>query len=89
MIKLTSFSDAGHGWLSCKIELINQLGLADKITRFSYINGKSVYLEEDCDAETLIVKLHELKMPFKIVAGKWQQYSRIRNFKPYQFRGEK
>lgn len=42
-------SDPGHGWVAVKKSLIKELGLVDKITRFSYINGQSVYLDEDQD----------------------------------------
>ena len=43
-------NDPGHGWLAVKIELLDQLGLIDRITTYSYIKGKTAYLEEDCDA---------------------------------------
>ena len=41
--------DAGHGWMSVKrVECIDH-GIIDKISHYSYQNGASVYLEEDCD----------------------------------------
>jgi len=57
MNKLKTFkfySDAGHGWLAVKRNLLTELGIADKITQFSYQKGSTVYLEEDCDASTFI-----------------------------------
>ncbi len=42
-------SDAGHGWLAVKKDLVRELGLISQISQFSYMQGLSVYLEEDCD----------------------------------------
>ncbi len=42
-------NDPGHGWLAVKIDLLDRLGLIDRISGFSYIKGKTAYLEEDCD----------------------------------------
>jgi hypothetical protein len=44
------YNDPGHGWLRVKIAELIGLAIADKISAFSYINGKYAYLEEDCDA---------------------------------------
>ena len=43
-------SDAGHGWLAVKLCLVRELGLIGQISQYSYIQGSSAYLEEDCDA---------------------------------------
>jgi len=44
-------ADAGHGWLKVLRNEIDDLGIADKISQYSYMNPKTdeVYLEEDCD----------------------------------------
>jgi hypothetical protein len=44
------FSDPAHGWLEVEIDELVRLGLVNKISHFSYINGEKAYLEEDCDA---------------------------------------
>jgi hypothetical protein len=44
-------SDAGHGWLAVKLTLLQELNIADKISKYSYLRGQSVYLEEDVDAK--------------------------------------
>jgi len=41
--------DPGHGWLEVPRYLVEQYGIADKISSCSYQDGKMVYLEEDCD----------------------------------------
>ena len=43
-------SDPGHGWLAVKLSEIKMLGIETDISEFSYIKGKTAYLEEDCDA---------------------------------------
>ncbi len=46
--------DPGHGWIEVPIAELTELGIADKITPYSYVgaNGTMVYLEEDLDAYT-------------------------------------
>lgn len=46
--------DAGHEWLAVKASELVNLGIASKITSFSYVKGGTVYLEGDCDAATFI-----------------------------------
>ena len=52
--KFHFYSDPGHGWLKVSTAELRELGIADKITPYSYINGDSAYLEEDCDCSTFI-----------------------------------
>lgn len=46
--------DPGHGWIEVPMELVDQLGLRNKISKYSYkskIDGiETAFLEEDCDA---------------------------------------
>lgn len=51
----TFISDPGHGWLRVKLDELRDLGIADKITQFSYRDGDDAWLEEDCDLSTFIV----------------------------------
>ena len=48
------YSDPGHGWGAVKRKLLTDLGIADKISTYSYQKGETVYLEEDCDLGVLI-----------------------------------
>jgi len=41
--------DPGHGWLEVSCAEIKALGIADKISSYSYLRGGKMYLEEDCD----------------------------------------
>ncbi len=49
-MKLRFYSDPGHGWLAVKRQTLIDLGIADKISGYSYQRGDTVYLEEDSDA---------------------------------------
>lgn len=44
------YSDPGHGWLKVSRKELEELGLVDTISTFSYQRKDAVYLEEDCDA---------------------------------------
>lgn len=44
------YRDAGHGWVAVKRNILDIIGIADKISMYSYQRGKMAYLEEDCDA---------------------------------------
>lgn len=55
MVKVYKYyQDAGHGWLAVKRSELVELGIANKITSYSYQRGKTVYLEEDCDMTTFV-----------------------------------
>ena len=47
------YNDAGHGWLAVPFAYLayalNEEEVA-KISSYSYMRGKTAYLEEDCDA---------------------------------------
>ena len=57
------YHDAGHGWLEVEHEALLALGIPDKISEYSYMNGSKVYLEEDADMGMF---LHALKDQYKI-----------------------
>lgn len=52
--KYTFFEDSGHGWLAVKKTELKALNISDKITGYSYMNGNTAYLEEDCDLSTFL-----------------------------------
>lgn len=55
--KIVYHTDPGHGWLEVNRNLLKEFGVEGKITPFSYQNGDTVYLEEDCDASTLVTAM--------------------------------
>lgn len=84
-LKLNSYSDPGHGWIKVKRSLLQSLGIADKITRYSFQRGQWVYLEEDCDASTFMdaCKAMGIEVSFSHKCGNRQ--SRIRQYDRYCF----
>ena len=47
--------DAGHGWLEVPEADVKELGIKGDISGFSYRQGDTLYLEEDCDASRFLV----------------------------------
>lgn len=77
------YSDPGHGWLAAPKRLIARLGIADKISSYSYQSATMVQLEEDCDAGILINALRDAGIPYQIREHSTNRYSRIRSFHHY------
>lgn len=42
-------ADPGHGWLEVECEELRHLGIATDVSPFSYREGSTAFLEEDCD----------------------------------------
>lgn len=87
MKRYNYFQDPGHGWVRVKMNELIELGIADKISSYSYVSasGKSVYLEEDLDLSTFlsaknIEKLSELPTLEKYT----NKLSYIRSLKNYE-----
>lgn len=67
-MQLTYLQDPGHGWIACPLPLAHDLGIADKVSRYSYLEGDTLWLEEDCDAGLLIDALRAAGTPYTLVA---------------------
>lgn len=48
------YMDPGHGWAKVPRKLLSDLGIADKISSYSYQRENDVYLEEARDMHTFI-----------------------------------
>lgn len=81
MLKLKSYSDYGHGWIAVKRKLLVELDILEKITPYSHESHsrETVYLEEDCDASTLVNALNARGQAFEIKETFHFKNSRIRN----------
>ena len=78
--------DPGHGWLCVKIAELEALGIADKITSYSYMRKQSAYLEEDTDYTTYLNALKERGIELETVDGKiFNKDHPIKRFQPYQY----
>lgn len=56
-MKVKFYTDPGHGWVAVKRNLLEDLGILNDITHYSYQRGQTVYLEEDCDLATFVTAL--------------------------------
>jgi len=77
------YTDPGHGWAKIPIKLLENLGIANKISSHSYYRGGFAYLEEDCDMSLLIKRLRYLKVEPKFKPQHTDNHSKIRNYKYY------
>lgn len=75
-------SDPGHGWLAVKLKELKDFDITDKVSSFSYVKGKSVYLEEDCDAGLYIEAMKEKGVIVK-TRESYREYTPIRNYESY------
>jgi|JFJP01.1.fsa_nt_gi hypothetical protein len=48
------YTDPGHGWMMTPVKLLEKYKVQDKISKYSYIDGDTAFLEEDCDATVLL-----------------------------------
>ena len=78
------YADPGHGWGAVKRKVLDQLGIADKITAFSYQKGQTVYLEEDCDLSTLVTALALKGETVQYKEKHTNKYSPIRSYNRYK-----
>jgi len=78
------YNDPGHAWMAVKRNELNQLGIADKISSYSYQKGQTVYLEEDMDAPTFLNALKNKNIPCLIKDIIVNGYSPIRYYEYYR-----
>jgi hypothetical protein len=76
-------SDPGHGWLAVKLSDLEMLGIKTKISSYSYVKGKTAYLEEDCDMSEFIKAAQARGIEVKIKQGAQRDRSPIRSFRSY------
>ncbi len=67
MENFTYYTDPGHGWAEVPRSLLYELGIADKITRFSYQRGEDVFLEEDCDLSLFARTMEKAGRSFNLI----------------------
>jgi hypothetical protein len=85
MKKFDFISDPGHGWLKVPHALLAELGIADKITSYSYSRDAFAYLEEDCDYSTFLAAMRAAGREFSIrERNSPHRPSRVRNYATYR-----
>ena len=84
-VKRKFHQDPGHGWLCVKRSELEDLGIANRITSFSYQRNQSVYLEEDLDYTTYHDALRARGIELEQVDGRvFNKPHPIRRFECYQ-----
>ena len=83
-ISIKVFGDPGHAWARFPKAKLVQLGIADKISTYSYMNGANAFLEEDCDLSVLVVALRDRGYEIKFNESHANKQSKIRNYSTYR-----
>jgi len=87
-MKYLFFSDPGHGWLKVPLRLLQTLGIAGKVTRYSHQRRDYAYLEEDCDAPLFIRAMEQRGVKVEFTERIADRSSRIRSYPPYSVGGQ-
>jgi hypothetical protein len=77
------YSDPGHAWGKVKRQVLNNLGIADKVSPYSYQLRDNVYLEEDCDLALLHDTLFKQDVRIKFVEKRTNRDSKIRSYERF------
>jgi len=83
-LKLNYFTDPGHGWVSVKLQTLIDLGIADRVSYYSYMRGSSAYLEEDCDLGLLYQACDSRGLKIDLIEKHTNKRSPIRSYATYK-----
>ena len=83
-ISIKIFGDPGHAWARVAKSKLVSLGIADKVSTYSYMNGSNAFLEEDCDLSVLVDALRERGYEIKFNKSHTNRQSKIRNYSTYK-----
>ena len=86
-LKLNYFTDPGHGWVSVKLQVLRDLGIADQVSTYSYMRGSSAYLEEDCDLGLLYKACDAIGIKIDLTEKHTNNRSPIRSYAVYRAGG--
>lgn len=78
------YEDPGHAWLAAPLKLIVALGIEKQISNYSYVDGPTVYLEEDCDAPRLLDALSSVGLDVGVYSNSENGDSFIRELDHYE-----
>jgi hypothetical protein len=86
-LKLTVYTDPGHGWVAVPLSLVEELGIKDIITPYSYFDKRNdmCYLEEDCDAGVFVKVAKEKGFTFNFRESHNDWESFVRKLPSYPF----
>jgi hypothetical protein len=84
-LSLNFYCDPGHGWVKVPIKTLVKLGIAHKISRYSYQRELYAYLEEDCDLSTLYAAADKTGIKISLKEYHTNKTSKIRSYDNYSF----
>jgi len=78
------YNDPGHAWGKVKRKVLDNLGIAELVSPYSYQYKDNVYLEEDCDLALVCQHLLlNTNLQIKFVEKHTNRESRIRSYERY------
>jgi hypothetical protein len=83
-MEIKFFADPAHGWGEVPMSMIKELGIADKISHYSYMKGEMAYLEEDCDLSLFINALEAKGVPYEFAEFSTNYDSPVRRYQSYK-----
>jgi hypothetical protein len=84
-LTLNFYTDPGHGWAKVNKKVLNDLGIAEQISAYSYQRGDYAYLEEDCDLARLMAAAQAAGITLKLREQcSRERSSKIRSYRPYR-----
>jgi hypothetical protein len=78
--KFDFYADPGHGWLKVGIGTLSKAGIVPDISSFSYVKGRNVFLEEDCDATRFVSAMEKLGVRVEVKYHSTDKRSKIRSY---------
>ena len=79
------YEDPGHAWVAVPMDHLIALGVADKITDYSYLLAGTAYLEEDCDLGVFVLAYKEKFGKLPHFKQKYQENCHIRHYPNYDY----
>ena len=81
---VTVYSDPSHAWAKIKKSVLTNLGIADKVSSYSYQRGDYAFLEEDYDLSLLMQAFEKHGTSLRFIEKHTDKDSRIRNYERYR-----
>lgn len=79
----TYHQDPGHGWVEASMAELRALGIAGRISPWSYRDGETAFLEEDDDASLFLDTMRARGTPAELTVLH-HEYSPVSNYRPYR-----
>jgi|TARA_R110001583_G_scaffold117785_3_gene268898 hypothetical protein len=79
----TFYTDPGHGWIQVDVDTLIDLGIHTRISGYSYINGTTAYLEEDCDAAVFMQAYQDKHGSKPEIVERYSEHTFIRGLPSY------